>query len=64
MAAATCVTVSSCCALGETPSLSVQEGLGLALPGCTTMGLTAAMLAAPYLRPADRIRTPSSRFSC
>lgn len=29
--------------------LLLWEELGLALPGCCIMGLTAAMLAAPYL---------------
>lgn len=54
MAAGTCVTLSSWCMLGaaERPSLLLLlwEELGLALPVCCIMGLTAAMLAAPYLR--------------
>lgn len=30
----------------------LQAEVGLALPGCCIMGLTAAILAAPYLRTA------------
>lgn len=41
--------------------LLVQEELGLALRGCCIMGLTAAMLAAPYLRSDEGSISSASR---
>lgn len=60
MAAGTWVMLSSWCTLGaaERPW---WEGLGLALPGCCIMGLTAAMLAAPYLRTGAGSRVGSGQ---
>lgn len=47
----TCAMLCAWCMLGAAtrPLLLLWEELGLAPPGCCIMGLTAAMLAAPYL---------------